>query len=57
MQKFRDGLNLELQLDVRGYEVTTLGDLVNKDKVMEEVQDKMKAKDEAQKGTMGKRSY
>ena len=57
MQKFRDSLNLELQLDVRGYKVTTLRALVNKAKAMEVVRDKMKAKDEAQKGSLGKRSY
>ena len=53
MQKFRDGMNLELQLDVRGCEVTTLGALVNKAKAMEEVRDKMKAKDASQKGSLG----
>ena len=37
--------------------MTTLGALVNKAKVMEEVRDKMKAKDEAQKGNLGKRSH
>ena len=46
MQKFRDGMNLELRLDVRGYEVTTLGALVNKAKAMEEVRDKMRAKED-----------
>ena len=50
-------MNLELQLDVKGYEVTILGALVNKAKAMEEVQDKMKAKDEGQKGSLGKRSF
>ena len=43
MQKFKDCLNLELQLDVRGYEVTTLGALVKKAKSMEEVRNKIKA--------------
>ena len=51
MQKFRDGMNLDLQLDVRGCDVTTLGALVNKAKAMEEVRDKMKAKE----GGSGKR--
>ena len=56
MQKFRYGLNLELQLDVTGCEVTTLGALINKDKATEEVRHKIKAKDEARKGSLGKRS-
>ena len=30
MQKFRDGLSLDLQLDVQGMEVATLGDMINK---------------------------
>ena len=46
MQKFRDGLNLELQLDVHGYKVTTLGALVNKAKSMEEVHNKINAQAE-----------
>ena len=50
-------MNLELQLDVRGCEVTTLGTLVNKAKAMEEVRDKTKAKDGSQKGSLGKRSF
>ena len=37
IQKFQDGMNLELQLDVRACEGTTLGALVNKAKAMEEV--------------------
>ena len=37
MQKFRDSLNLELQLDVQGFEVATLSDLINKTKSKEEV--------------------
>ena len=28
IQKFRDGLSLELQLDTQGFEVTTLSDLI-----------------------------
>ena len=37
--------------------MTTLGALVNKAKAMEEVEDKMKAKDESQKGSLGMRSF
>ena len=37
IQKFRDCLNIEIQLDVCGCEVTTLGALVNKAKSIEEV--------------------
>ena len=43
MQKFRDGLNLDLQLDVQGLEIATLGDLINKVKSKEEVRTKIKA--------------
>ena len=53
MQKFRDGMNLELQLDVRGCDVTILSTLVNKAKAMEEVRDKMKAKDRS----LGRRCF
>ena len=42
MQKFKHGLNLELQLDVRRCKVTTLGALVDKAKSIEEVKNKMK---------------
>ena len=37
VQKFRDGLNLELQLDTQNREVATLRDIVNKAKAIEEV--------------------
>ena len=43
LQKFKDGSILELQLDIHGYEVITLGALLNKAKSMEEVWNKMKA--------------
>ena len=43
IQKFRDGLNLELQLDTQGHDGTTLGDLINKAKDIEAVTNKMKA--------------
>ena len=35
-QKFRDGLNPELRHDIRGFEMTSLGAIVNKAKMMEE---------------------
>ena len=57
IQKFRDGLNLELQLDTQGYDGTTLGDLINKAKETEAVRNKMKVQDDAQKGGAGKRSF
>ena len=37
IQRFRDGLNLELQHYVKGFEVDTLGALVKKAKAMEEI--------------------
>ena len=37
--------------------MTTLGALVNKAKAMEEVRDKMKARDDGQRGSLGKRSF
>ena len=43
MQKFRGGLNLDLQLDIQGMEIATLGDLINKVKSKEEVRTKIKA--------------
>ena len=57
IQKFIDGLNLELQHDVQGYEVTTLGALVNKAKPMVEIKSKIKAQDDLQKGSLGQRSF
>ena len=57
VQKFKDGLNLELQLDTQNLEATTLGDIVNKAKATEEVRNKMKVQDDAQKSVLGKRSY
>ena len=41
MQRFCDGLNLELQHDVQGFEVNTLRALVNK-KTMEEIRNKIR---------------
>ena len=57
MQKFRDGLNLDLQLDVQGMEIATLGDLINKVKSKEEVRNKIKAQDEQKKSSLGKRPF
>ena len=57
MQKFRDGLNLDLQLDVQGLEIATLGDLINKVKSKEEVRTKIQAQDEQQKSSLGKRPF
>ena len=42
VQKFKDGLSLELQHDVHGFDLPTLGELVNKAKAMEEIREKMK---------------
>ena len=41
IQKFRDGLSLELQHNAQGFDVTPLGDLINKAKSREEVGNKM----------------
>ena len=57
VQKFRDGLNLELQLDTQNLEAVTLRDIVNKAKATEEVRNKMRVQDDAQKNVLGKRSY
>ena len=57
IQKFRDGLSLELQHDTQGFDVATLGDLINKAKMMEEVRVKMKVQEDTQKSVMGKRSF
>ena len=54
VQKFRDGLNLKLQHDTQGHDLTTLGALVNKAKMMEETRDKLKAQKNRQKGITGK---
>ena len=37
IQKFKDGLSLELQHDMQGFKVETLGALINKAKSMEEI--------------------
>ena len=37
--------------------MTTLGSLVNKTMSMEDVRNKMKARDDSQKGSLGKRPY
>ena len=42
MLRFRDELNLELQHDIQGFEVDTLGALVTKAKVMEEIHNKIR---------------
>ena len=57
VQKFRDGLNLELQLDTQNLEAVTLRDIVNKAKATKEVRNKVKVQDDAQKNVLGKRSY
>ena len=57
IQRFRDGLNLELQHDVQGFEIDTLGALVQKAKSMEEIRGKIKAQSEPQKSGLGKRSF
>ena len=43
IQRFCDGLNLELQHDVQGFEMDTLRAPVNKAKAMEEIRGKIKA--------------
>ena len=43
IQWFRNGLNLELQHDIQGFEMDTLGALVHKAKSMEEIRGKIKA--------------
>ena len=57
MQKFKDGLSLELQHDVHGFDLPTLGELVNKAKAMEEIRETIKAQKSSQKGMLGKRSF
>ena len=56
IQQFHDGLNLELQHDIR-FEMDNLGALVNNAKSMEEICGKIKAQSEPQKSRLGKRSY
>ena len=50
-------MNLELQHDIQGFEINTLGALVYKAKSMEEIRGKIKAQNEPQKSGLGKRSY
>ena len=57
MQKFRDGLNLELQLDVHGRDYASLGSLINKAKEMETIRSKIKLQEDSQKSHSGKRPY
>ena len=47
MQKFRDGLNLERQLDVHGRDYTSLGALINKAKEMEAIRSKIKLQEDS----------
>ena len=42
IKKFRDGLGLELQHAVRGFEINTMGELVTKARMMEELRNKIK---------------
>ena len=57
VKKFRDGLTLELQHDVRGFEINTVGELVTKVRMMEELRNKIKVQDNASKSVLGKRSF
>ena len=57
VQNFSDGLNLELQHDIQGFELTNLGALVHKAKLMEEVMDKIKVQKYWQKAILGKRLF
>ena len=57
IKKFRDGLSLELQHDVRGFEITTMGELVTKARMMEELRNKIKIQDNASKSVLGRRSF
>ena len=57
VKKFRDGLTLELQHDVRGFELNTVGELVTKAKMMEDLRNKIKVQDNASKSILGKRSF
>ena len=57
IKKFRDRLSLELQHDVRGFEINTMGELVMKARMMEELRNKIKIQDNASKSVLGKRSF
>ena len=57
IKKFRDGLNLELQHDIKLCDFDTLGALVNKAKMMEESREKLKAQKGKIKATIGKRPF
>ena len=57
IQQFRDGLNLELQHDIQGFEIATLRAFVQKAKSMEEIRGKIKAQNEPQRSGLGKRSF
>ena len=57
VKKFRDGLPLELQHGVRGFEINTVGELVTKARMMEELRNKIKVQDNASKSVLGKRSF
>ena len=57
IKKFRDGLNLELQHDIKLCDFDTLRALVNKAKVMEESREKLKAQKGKVKATLGKRPF
>ena len=57
LQRFRDGLNLELQHDVQGFEMTTLEALVSNVKSMEEIRNKMRIQEDTQKSGSGKWPY
>ena len=46
IQQFHDGLNLELQHDIQGFEIDTLRALFHKAKSMEEIRGKIKAQNE-----------
>ena len=55
VQKFRDGLTPELRHDMQGFELTTLGAMVNKAKAIEESRKDMKTEKDSKKATLGKR--
>ena len=56
IQKFRDGLSIELQINVRSSELNSLGELISKVKMMEELRNKLKFQDSPAK-VLGKRSF
>ena len=57
IQKFRDGLSPELRHDIMSCDVTSLGALINKAKMMKESHGNVRAEKDSQKTALGKRTF